>query len=109
MTQRWRMLIKRLLPRRYHKKRLGSLRRGFPSLRQHSTAAHVSGGRSPSSHDQRLKRDALAYLVLHSALHRPLSHGYWLAELAPLMLDDHRLWWKRLNLPQNWPDGDPPQ
>ena len=109
MTHQWRIIMKRLLSRRHRRQRFGSLRRGSPSLRQLSTAAHVSGGRKPSSHDQRLKRDALAYLALHSALHRPMSHGYWLAELAPLLLDDHRLWWKRLNLPQNWPDSDPPR
>lgn len=61
------------------------------------------GTRILISQEERLRRDALAYLALHSSLRRPLGHAYWLAELAPLLLDDHRLWWKRLNLPAQWP------
>ena len=61
------------------------------------------------SREERLNRDALAFLVLHSSLHHPMGHAYWLAELAPLLLEDHLLWWKRLNLPSNWPDGDSTQ
>lgn len=92
--------------RRNSRKSKGLGQKPAPLSRRAHRANAAGDSRALLSHEERLNRDALAYLVLHSSLRHPMGHAYWLAELAPLLLDDHLLWWKRLSLPGNWPDDD---